>query len=458
MKGIFILNYKQLDDPPNYLLANIIAINQDAFTNPHLFIYFILLIILLVLAAIISAAEVAFFSLEPSHIDVIKKTKTKTDDKVLELLNSPKKLIATFLISINFVNIGIVVLSSVLIENEEIILFSSDTVRFLFQVVVVTFLILIIGEVIPKIYASRNPLALASAMALPVSVVQRFFSPLSSLMIFSTAFIEKRMKKIDHKVSVDDLSHALDLTSNEIATNHEKTILKGIVKFGNTDAKQIMTPRMDVIAFDKDTEFPELIKLVVDAGFSRIPVYQESADNIIGILHTKDLLKHLSEPANFDWKTLLRPAYFIPENKKIDDLLKEFQSKKTHIAVVVDEYGGTSGIITFEDIIEEIVGDISDEFDVEEHIYSKLDNNTYIFEAKIPLTDLYKIIDIDGKQFESAKGESDTLGGFILELMGKIPAKNEKINFEDYLFTIESADRRKVKRVKLQLVQSEKNA
>lgn len=403
---------------------------------------------LLFAAALISAGEVAFFSLDPKHIEIIKKSKSKRDDKVLNLLQNPKELIATFLVSINFVNIGIVILSSLLIEDELLFQFPNPFLKFLFQVIVVTFLILIIGEVAPKIYASRNPLKLAAFMALPVNILRGICKPLNFLLMSSTSLIEKRIKKITHNVSVDELDHALDLTEGSFKTNQEKDILKGIVKFGNTDVKQVMTPRVDVVVIDNESTYEKIIEVINVSGFSRIPVYEENPDNVIGILYVKDLIRHIGGEIP-QWENLCRKPYFVPENKKIDDLLKEFQAKKIHMAIVVDEYGGCSGIITMEDIIEEIVGDINDEFDEEELVYSKLDESNFIFEAKTSLTDMYKILEIDGKEFEQIKGESDTLGGFILEQSGRIPKKMEKITFNNYLFTIESADKRKVKRVKI---------
>lgn len=447
-----------MDEPPtySYLLQNILLTDISVLLQPNVLLSFIVLIALLFAAALISAGEVAFFSLEPAHIEQIKRSRSRKDDKVLDLLKNPKKLIATFLIAINFVNIGIVILSSVLLENEELFSFPNETIRFVVQVVIVTFLILIIGEVAPKIYASRNPVKLAVFMAYPIGALQTAFTPVSLLLLGSTFFIEKVVKRKGHEVSVDELSHALDLTDSAIKTPHEKKILKGIVKFGNTDVKQIMTPRVDVLAFEKEEKFSELIPKISESGFSRIPVYSESLDNVMGILYIKDLIKNIEKGDEFEWTSLCRPAFFVPENKKIDDLLKEFQTKKIHVAVVVDEYGGCSGIITLEDIIEEIVGDINDEFDDEELIYSKLDERNFIFEGKTPLTDLYRILEIEGKEFEEAKGESDTLAGFILEKSGRIPKKMERISFNNYLFTIESADKRRVKRVKVTVQPLEK--
>lgn len=440
-----------MDEPPtsSYLLTQIITLHTAGFANPANWLILALLIVLLILAAFISAAEVAYFSLTPTLLETIKRTDDSNSKQVLHNLQSPKKLIATFLIAINLVNIGVVILSSSLINNTELVVFESDFVKFVFQVVVVTFLILIIGEIVPKIYASRNALALVKFMSIPLTIASKLFKPLVTVLVGSTAFIERRFANTQTTVSVADLSHALELTNDNSA--QEKTLLKGIVKFGNTEARQVMTPRMELVAFDSKLTFDNLIKSVEEQGFSRVPIYEDSIENIIGILHIKDLLKHLNNPADLDWTTLLRPAYFIPENKKIDDLLKEFQTRKTHLALVVDEYGGTSGLITFDDVIEEIVGEINDEFDEDDIFYSKLDDNNYLFEAKTSLNDVYKILQIDGTEFARVKADADTLGGFILEMEGRIPQKNEYINFEHYTFTIESADKRKIKRVKIEI-------
>jgi len=437
-----------LDDPVSYQNTFLLLIQYDALATPQVITSLLGIMLLLIFAAFISASEVAMFSLEPTHVEIIKKSKGKTDDLILELVKDTKRLIATLLISINFANIGIVLFSSILINN--LFLFSNPLHAFIVQVVAVTFLLLIIGEVIPKIYASRNPLRVASLMAYPVFLLRRFLYPISSFLIFSTNLIEKRFKKQSNQISVEDLEQALEITSQGDNTNNsEHKILKGIVRFGNTTVKQAMTPRVDVIAIDKNLTYSEVVKVILESGFSRIPVYDETFDNIIGILVIKDLLKHLNEKDAFKWYELCRPVEYVPETKKIDDLLKEFQAKKTHMAVVVDEYGGAYGVITLEDILEEILGDINDEFDEDELKYSKLDDNNFIFEGKIPLNDLFKIIEIEGKELEDAKVEADTLAGLIIELKGKIPKKGEKITFGRLLLTIESADKRRIKRVKI---------
>ncbi len=411
-------------------------------------------VVLLICSALISGSEVAYFSLGPSDIDSLQNEKSSASDRAQTLLLRPHRLLATILIANNFVNIGIVILSSfIFLEG-----FNFDGYPYWFgiaiQVGVVTFLLLLLGEVIPKVYATSNAIVLIRLMSIPLTVLLKVFYPISSLLISSTNVINRRIKKRQSDYSIDELEHALELTKDEETTPDEEKILKGIVRFGNTDVKQIMTPRTEVVSFEFGTSYTELLEELLDEGFSRVPIYKESLDQVIGMLYLKDLLPY-SESTDLEWQGLLRSPYFIPENKMLDDLLKEFQERKVHMAVVVDEYGGTSGIVTLEDIIEEIVGDITDEFDDEDIFYSKLDEKNYIFEGKTPLVDLYKILDIDGENFEEAKGESDTLAGFMLELSGKIPTKNEKINFENYTLTVEAADKRRIKRVKLTLLETE---
>jgi gliding motility-associated protein GldE len=318
------------------------------------------------------------------------------------------------------------------------------------EIGLVTFIILLIGEIIPKVYATNNAVQLAKLMALPLSLLQKLFYPIAFVLVNGTSFIDKSIKKKAGDVSVDDLENALEITDKSERSPDEQRILEGIVKFGNTDVKQIMKPRMDVTAVQEGTPFKDLIETVIQSGYSRIPVYNNSLDTITGILYVKDLIAHL-HLNDYPWEEKIRPPVFVPENKKIDDLLKDFQESKVHIAIVVDEYGGSSGIVTLEDIIEEIIGDISDEFDDDKLVYSKINNNTYIFEGKTPLNDLYRALNIEGTEFEENKGESDTIAGFLIEQAGKILMKNEKINFGNYTFTIEASDPRKIKQVKVEL-------
>lgn len=435
-----------MDEPVSYCTI-LLQLNLE---HSVMFVSIIGVLVFLAISALIAAAEVAFFSLEPADLELLKASTAPEEKRIVDLLGKQKKLIATIVIAHNLVNIGVVILSESIFET---ILHNrvSETTEFIIRVSVVTFLIVLIGEVIPKIYTKQNALNIAKRLVFWVSITEKALQPLSYLLIKSTSLLDVLMKNKKHDLTVDDLSQALDLTSNETTPEEERKILKGIVEFGNTDVRQIMKPRLEIVAFEKDLLFDELLNKVIDCGFSRIPIYNETPDKVIGILYSKDLLPYLNHDKNFDWKTILRKPFFVPANKKIDDLLKEFQTKKMHMAVVVDEYGGTSGLVTLEDIIEEVIGDINDEFDDEELIYSKLDDNNYIFEAKIMLNDLYRVLQIDGEVFEKQRGESDTLAGFILEITGKIPDKGEKIDVENYTIIIESVDKRRIKRVKLSL-------
>jgi gliding motility-associated protein GldE len=387
-------------------------------------------------------------------MDELKSSGTNLDEKILHLIETPKRLLATLLISVNFINIAIVILSSYVMN--ELFDFTQDYfLGFIIQVVAVTFLILLVGEVTPKIYATQNPLRASRVLIYFVQLLQKIFYPVSTFLIFTTSLLDKLIKPRLHNISVDELSQALELTSDEDIPEEDHKILRGIVKFGNTDVKQIMQSRTHVTAFESKVDFKKLLADLTSFGFSRVPVYTETLDNITGVLYAKDLLQYIDEADDINWLKIIRPPFFVPESKKIDDLLREFQSKKIHLAVVVDEYGGTSGIVTLEDIIEEIVGEINDEFDDDDLIYSKLDENNFVFEGKAPLNDIYRILEIDGEAFEDAKGEADTLAGLIIEIEGRIPTKNEKIEFKNLLFTIESADNRKIKRVKITIERDE---
>lgn len=409
------------------------------------------MVILLLLVALVSAAESAFFSLSPTDMEELRTSETKTDEKILKLIDAPKRVLATLLISVNFLSIAIVILNSTFIFGPGGLFDFSENplLGFIIQVVAVTFLILLVGEVTPKIYATQNPLNSVRTLVILVQFLQKLFYPISSALIYSTSLLDKIIKHKSHNISVDELSHALELTSDEDIPEEDHKILRGIVKFGNTDVKQIMRSRMDVTAFEYKANFKKLLADITTCGFSRVPIYKERLDHIAGVLYTKDLLQYINEGDEFNWQSIIRPPFFVPENKKIDDLLREFQHKKIHLAVVVDEYGGTSGIVTLEDVIEEIVGEINDEFDDDDLIYSKLDANNFVFEGKAPLNDIYRILEVDSDDFENVKGEADTLAGFLIELEGRIPTKNEKIKFKHLLFTVESADNRKVKRVKV---------
>lgn len=406
---------------------------------------FVVLLILLTCSALISGTEVAFFSISQIEIDNLSD-KTKGKSIVVKLLENPKKLLGTILITNNFINILIVLIFASLGED----LFSglSGGVKFFIEVVFVTFLILLFGEVLPKVYATRKSMQFANFMAKPIQLLNTILTPLSSPLIKLTSVVENKLGNKNNNLSVETLSQALELTSDNATTKEEHKILEGIVTFGNTETVQIMKPRTDVCAISDETSYAEVLKIILKNGYSRNPVYHENIDTIVGVLYAKDLLKHLNK-TTYKWQSLVREPFFVPENKKLDDLLSEFQEKKKHLAIVVDEYGGTSGIVTLEDVIEEIVGDINDEFDDEDLSYSKLDENNYIFDGKITIRDFCKVLgDDDEEKFEEEKGESETLAGFILEISGKFPKKGEKINFSNYTFTIEALDKKRIKQVK----------
>ena len=404
--------------------------------------------VLLFASAAMSASEVALFSLGATDLRDLKERGGTSGQRVLDLLARPRRLLATILVWNNFVNVGIVILSSIALSGLVDLDRMPDHLVFILQVVVVTAVLLLVGEVVPKVYATTHALRVAQRMASPLLVLRWIATPVNEALIRSTSFIEKRYKKRTQNISVDALGHALDLTNDASTTAEEQRILRGIVKFGNIEVRQIMRPRMEVTAFNKELSFADLLPAIIDSGYSRVPVYEETMDRVVGVLHIKDVLPHMDSPG-FDWHTLLRDPYFVPEGKKLDDLLTEFQEKKVHLAVVVDEYGGTSGIVTLEDVIEEIVGDITDEFDDEDLIYSKLDDHTWVFEGRVALNDLYRVMGIEGKLFEDHKGESETLGGFVLELTGRIPRKGERVDLHQYTFVVEASDNKRIRRVKV---------
>ncbi len=412
----------------------------------------LIVVVLLIGSALISGAEVAFFSLQLKSLEDIQESDTDSAlERVINQLKNPKRLLATILVANNFINIAIVLVFSALgdtlfkgIENPYLILF--------IEIGLITSLILLFGEILPKIYANRNALAFSKRMALLISFLDRYLLfwityPMSQ----TTSFLENRLGDKKNHLSVDQLSQALELTGANETTFDEQRILEGIVNFGNTDTREVMCPRMDMFALSDTLTLEEILPLILEQGYSRIPVYHEKRDNIKGILYTKDLLPNLEEP-NFKWQKLLKPPIYIPENKKLDDLLKEFQQKKIHLAIVVDEYGGTSGLITLEDIIEEIVGDISDEFDEQDLSYSKLDDQTFVFEGKINLKDFFRVINLeDYTLFEETKGEAETLAGLLLEMAKKFPKKGQKIKYQGYVFTIEEMEQLRIKQVKVEL-------
>ncbi len=430
-----------MDPDPDSLLVSILTVDAS------IVFAFALLFLLLCCSALISGVEVALFSLTKTEINNHPESNSKPFKIILRLLENPKKLLATILVANNFINIAIVILFAYLGDY----LFggvTNATLKFILEVVIVTFLILLFGEILPKIYASRNNIKFATFMALPLSVLDVVLSPISIPMRSVTAAIHKKLGKQKSNLSVDQLSQALELTSDEDTSKEEQKILQGIVSFGNTDTKQVMRPRIDIFALNIEQEYTEILPEIIKNGYSRIPVYEENIDQIKGILYVKDLLPHIDKK-EFDWTSLIKAPFFVPENKKLDDLMAEFQEKKVHLAVVVDEYGGTSGLISLEDIIEEIVGDISDEFDDEDINYSKLDDYNYVFEGKTALKDFYKVINLeDDAVFEDKKGEAETIAGFVLEISNSFPKLRSKINFENYAFTIEALDKKRIKRVK----------
>jgi gliding motility-associated protein GldE len=402
---------------------------------------------LLFCSALVSAAEVALFSLSQKDIDNTLQNHPSKGKIISKLLEKPKKLLATLLVANNFINIGVVILFSY-VGHEVFSGIASPVLKFIIEVILVTFLILLFGEVLPKVYASRNNIKFAKLIAYPISGLDKLLSPISLPMRKATIYLHNKLGKQKTNFSVDQLSQALELKDSEETSTEEQKILEGIVTFGNTDTKQVMSPRMDIFALEIDEPFATIYPKIIEMGFSRIPVYKDNIDQIEGVLFVKDLLPHINKE-DFDWKTLLREPFFVPENKKIDNLLKDFQSMKSHLAIVVDEYGGTSGLVSLEDIIEEIVGDISDEFDGDNTNYSKIDDKNYLFEGKTNLKDFYRVIDVDEDLFEVKKGEAETLAGFILEILGNFPKKGQNIVFENCTFTIELVDKKRVKQIKV---------
>lgn len=430
-------------EPPSLLLISLITVPQITSIA--------ILLVLLLCSALISGAEVAFFSLSSIDLNPDEdRTQSRRIALVKKLLSDPKKLLATILVANNLINIAIILLFASITP-----LFfdgiANPRLKFIVEVVIVTFLILFFGEILPKIYASRNKISFSSFMAYPINVLNTLFTPLSNPMRSITLFMEERFGKQKSNISVDQLSQALELTSEEDTTQEEQKILQSIVTFGNTDTKNVMRPRMDIFALNEDASFEDIMPEIISRGYSRIPVYKESIDTITGILYAKDLLPYFDRET-FEWQSLKRETYFVPENKKLDDLLNEFKDRKMHLAIVVDEYGGTSGLISLEDIIEEIVGEISDEFDDDDLVFSKLDDTTFVFDGKTPLKDFYKAVKIlDIKPFEDAKGEAETLAGFLLEITRGFPKKNEIITFHNYSFTIEAFENKRIKQIKISI-------
>ena len=413
----------------------------------NLIIGFVGIFILLFLSAIVSGAEVALFSLSQKDINETLQENNPRGKIISNLLDKPKKLLATLLVANNFFNIGVVILFSFIGQN----IFanvSSPVFKFILEIILVTFLILLFGEVLPKVYASRNNIKFAKRVAYPIAILDTLLSPISLPMRSVTLYLHNKLGKQKNSFSINQLSQALELTDSEGTSSEEQKILEGIVSFGNTDTKQVMSPRIDIFALEISESFSGICPKIIEKGFSRIPVYRDNIDQIEGVLFVKDLLPHIDND-EFDWTSLVREAFFVPENKKLDNLLKDLQSLKSHLAIVVDEYGGTSGLVSLEDVIEEIVGDISDEFDDENLNFSQIDEKNFLFEGKINMKDFYRIVNVNEDIFESHKGEAETLAGFILEILGNFPKKDQKVAFENCVFTIETVDKKRVKQIKV---------
>ena len=410
-----------------------------------------ILLLLLLSSALVSGSEVAFFSLSPSYIKEAVNATSKPLRIIAQLRKNPRRLLAIILLLNNLINIATVLLfasmTSLFFES-----ISQPSLRFLAEVGLITTIVLLFGEILPKIYANKNPEGFAKRMSIPIYLLDKYvFFALTYPMSYLTFVLQKRLGKTDSNISVDHLSQALEMTDDSETTKDEQKILKGIVTFGNTDTKQVMCPRIDVFALDEETSFTEVVSQIVSKGFSRVPVYRETIDTVIGVLYVKDLLSHFDKE-NYEWTKLLRAPYFVPENKKLDDLLQEFQVKRIHLAVVVDEYGGTSGVISLEDVIEQIVGDITDEFDETDISYSKLNDNTFVFDGKTSLQDFYAVTKLSNSDvFEQNKGESETIAGFLLEQLGSFPKVNTTFRFKKVVFTIEALDRKRIKQIKVQL-------
>ena len=433
-------------DPDAYLcqLANVF--NGISVHSPTIsaIIAIVLAGLLLVVSGFASASEIAFFSLSPSDLNAIDEKKHPSDEKIRKLLDDTERLLATILITNNFVNVTIIMLCNFFFMS--VFEFHSPIAEFLILTVILTFLLLLFGEIMPKIYSAQKTLAFCRFSAPGIWMFRSLFYPVASMLVRSTSFLNKHFARKNHNISVDELSHALELT-DKAELKEENNILEGIIRFGGETAKEVMTSRLDVVDLDIRTPFKDVLQCIIENAYSRIPIYSENRDNIKGILYIKDLLPHLNK-VDFRWQSLIRPAYFVPETKMIDDLLRDFQANKIHIAIVVDEFGGTSGIVTMEDIIEEIVGEIHDEYDDEERTYAVLNDHTWVFEAKTQLTDFYKITKVDEEVFDEVAGDSDTLAGLLLELKGEFPALHEKVTYDHYEFEVLEMDNRRILKVK----------
>lgn len=433
-------------DPDAYLCQLADVFNGISVHSPTIsaIIAIVLAGLLLLVSGFASASEIAFFSLSPSDLSAIDEKKHPSDEKISKLLEDTERLLATILITNNFVNVTIIMLCNFFFMS--VFEFHSPIAEFLILTVILTFLLLLFGEIMPKIYSAQKTLVFCRFSAPGIWMFRSLFYPVASMLVRSTSFLNKHFARKNHNISVDELSHALELTDKE-ELKEENNILEGIIRFGGETAKEVMTSRLDVVDLDIRTPFKDVLQCIIENAYSRIPIYSENRDNIKGILYIKDLLPHLNK-VDFRWQSLIRPAYFVPETKMIDDLLRDFQANKIHIAIVVDEFGGTSGIVTMEDIIEEIVGEIHDEYDDEERTYAVLNDHTWVFEAKTQLTDFYKITKVDEEVFDEVAGDSDTLAGLLLELKGEFPALHEKVTYDHYEFEVLEMDNRRILKVK----------
>ena len=433
-------------DPDAYLCQVANVFNGISVHSPTIsaIIAIVLAGLLLLVSGFASASEIAFFSLSPSDLNAIDEKKHPSDEKIRKLLDDTERLLATILITNNFVNVTIIMLCNFFFMS--VFEFHSPIAEFLILTVILTFLLLLFGEIMPKIYSAQKTLAFCRFSAPGIWMFRSLFYPVASMLVRSTSFLNKHFARKNHNISVDELSHALELT-DKAELKEENNILEGIIRFGGETAKEVMTSRLDVVDLDIRTPFKDVLQCIIENAYSRIPIYSENRDNIKGILYIKDLLPHLNK-VDFRWQSLIRPAYFVPETKMIDDLLRDFQANKIHIAIVVDEFGGTSGIVTMEDIIEEIVGEIHDEYDDEERTYAVLNDHTWVFEAKTQLTDFYKITKVDEEVFDEVAGDSDTLAGLLLELKGEFPALHEKVTYDHYEFEVLEMDNRRILKVK----------
>ncbi|MBF1638049.1 MAG: gliding motility-associated protein GldE [Prevotella sp.] len=422
--------------------------------SPSILVSILLAFFLILLSGFASASEIAFFSLSPADLEAMDPDKSPLDMLVQKLRDDSERTLATILITNNLVNVTIIMLCNYILTN--LLTFSAEWLQFLCVTILLTFLLLLFGEIIPKVYGSTNPLAFCRKAVKGVMFFRKLFWPIETILLKSGAFAEKVLQKENRQLSIDDLEQALELTDKSDIKD-EQSMLQGIIRFGDETAKEVMTSRQDIIDLDIRCSYEDVLKCIVDNNYSRIPVYQDNKDNIRGVLYIKDLLPHLSKPANFRWQSLIRPSYFVPETKKIDDLLREFQENKVHIAIVVDEFGGTSGIVTLEDILEEIVGEINDEYDEEEHNYTKLDANSYIFEGKTLLNDFTKILNLPDDEFDDVEGDADSLAGLLLEIKGDFPAVHEILKYKRYTFEVLEIDERRISKVKV-IIGCEDNA